>query len=75
MVVPPAIRAELRAHAAEEAPNECCGLIVLRDGVAYLQAGGGITSDSDPAAEHQECLNKLGALEAAIELAEQEQRR
>ena len=34
MVVPDAIRAELRAHAEEEAPNECCGLIVLRDGVA-----------------------------------------
>ena len=49
--------------------------LVLRDGVAYLQAGGGIVADSDPAAEHQECLNKLGALEAAIELAEQEQRR
>jgi anthranilate synthase component 1 len=49
--------------------------LVLRDGIAYLQAGGGITTDSDAAAEHQECLNKLGALEAAIELAEQEQRR
>jgi anthranilate synthase component 1 len=49
--------------------------LVLRDGVAYLQAGGGIVADSDPAEEHQECLNKLGALEAAIELAEQEQRR
>jgi anthranilate synthase component 1 len=47
---------------------------VLRDGVAHLQAGGGIVADSDPAAEHQECLNKLGALEAAIELAESEQR-
>ena len=34
MVVPDAIRAELRAHAADEAPNECCGLLVLRDGVA-----------------------------------------
>ncbi|HEY0414881.1 MAG TPA: M67 family metallopeptidase [Gaiellaceae bacterium] len=34
MVVPEAIRAELRAHAAEDAPNECCGVIVLRDGVA-----------------------------------------
>jgi anthranilate synthase component 1 len=44
--------------------------LVLRDGVAYLQAGGGIVADSDPAAEHQECLNKLAALEAAIELAE-----
>jgi [CysO sulfur-carrier protein]-S-L-cysteine hydrolase len=34
VVIPPEIRAELRAHAVEEAPNECCGLIVLRDGVA-----------------------------------------
>jgi anthranilate synthase component 1 len=44
--------------------------LVLRDGVAYLQAGGGIVADSDPAAEHEECLNKLAALERAIELAE-----
>ena len=34
MVVPAAIRSELHAHAAEEAPNECCGVLVLRDGVA-----------------------------------------
>jgi anthranilate/para-aminobenzoate synthase component I len=27
-------------------------------------------ADSDPAAEHQECLNKLAALEVAIDLAE-----
>jgi len=44
--------------------------LVLRDGVSYLQAGGGIVADSDPADEHQECLNKLAALERAIELAE-----
>jgi anthranilate synthase component 1 len=44
--------------------------LVLRDGVAYLQAGGGIVADSDPAEEHQECLNKLAALEAAIDAAE-----
>jgi anthranilate synthase component 1 len=44
--------------------------LVLRDGVAYLQAGGGVVADSDPAAEHQECLDKLAALEAAIVLAE-----
>jgi anthranilate synthase component 1 len=43
---------------------------VLRDGVAYLQAGGGIVADSDPGEEYQECLNKLAAVEAAIELAE-----
>ena len=45
----------------------------LRDGVAHLQAGGGVVADSDPAAEHEECLAKLRALEAAIELAESEQ--
>jgi anthranilate synthase component 1 len=44
--------------------------VLLRDGKAYLQAGGGVVADSDPTAEHEECLNKLAALEAAIELAE-----
>jgi proteasome lid subunit RPN8/RPN11 len=34
VVVPDAIRAELVAHAREEAPNECCGLVLVRDGVA-----------------------------------------
>jgi anthranilate synthase component 1 len=47
--------------------------IVLRDGVAHLQAGAGIVADSDPAAEHEECLRKLAAVEAAIDLAEAEQ--
>jgi anthranilate synthase component I len=44
--------------------------VVLRDGTAYMQAGGGLVADSDPAAEHRECLNKLAAVERAIELAE-----
>src|SRR5512132_713161 len=48
--------------------------IVLQDGVAHLQAGAGIVADSDPAAEHEECLRKLAAVEAAIDLAEAEQR-
>src|SRR4029453_2033500 len=30
--------------------------MVMRDGVAHLQAGAGIVADSDPAAEHEECL-------------------
>ena len=34
MVVPPAIREQLAAHAREEAPNEACGLVAFRDGVA-----------------------------------------
>jgi anthranilate synthase component I len=44
--------------------------VVLMDGVAYLQAGAGIVAESDPAAEHEECLRKLAAVEAAIALAE-----
>jgi anthranilate synthase component 1 len=47
--------------------------LVLHEGVAHLQAGGGIVVASEPAAEHEECLRKLAALEAAIELAEAEQ--
>ena len=44
--------------------------VVMTPGLARLQAGAGIVADSDPAAEHQECLNKLAALEAALDLAE-----
>jgi proteasome lid subunit RPN8/RPN11 len=34
VVVPPGIRELLLAHAREEAPNEACGLVAFRDGVA-----------------------------------------
>jgi len=34
VVVPAAVRRALEAHAAAEAPNEACGLIAIRDGVA-----------------------------------------
>jgi anthranilate synthase component 1 len=44
--------------------------VLMRNGRAYLQAGGGIVADSDPGAEHQECLNKLAAVEAALAAAE-----
>jgi anthranilate synthase component 1 len=55
-----------------EAFDTCIAIrtIVLRDGIAYLQAGAGIVADSEPQAEQQECLNKLAALETAIGLAE-----
>ena len=33
-MIPVALRAELRAHAEEEAPNEACGIVVARDGIA-----------------------------------------
>ena len=46
--------------------------VVLQDGLARMQAGAGIVADSEPTAEHEECLRKLAAIEAAIELAERE---
>jgi anthranilate synthase component 1 len=36
---------------------------------AYLQAGGGIVADSDPAKEYQETLNKAQAVLRAVEIA------
>jgi [CysO sulfur-carrier protein]-S-L-cysteine hydrolase len=34
VVIGPEVRSALAEHADAEAPNECCGLIVLRDGIA-----------------------------------------
>ena len=40
LIVPQAVRDALVAHAADESPNECCGLVAFKDGVAerYLRA-------------------------------------
>jgi anthranilate synthase component 1 len=59
-------------HVPGVALDTCIAIrtVRLQDGHAYLQAGGGIVADSNPTDEHQECLNKLAALEAAIEIAE-----
>jgi anthranilate synthase component 1 len=59
-------------HVPGGALDTCIALrtLLMRDGVAYLQAGGGVVADSDPTEEHHECLNKLAAIEAAIDLAE-----
>ncbi len=40
--------------------------LVVRDGRAYFQVGGGIVADSDPAAEYQETLDKGRRLFAAL---------
>jgi anthranilate synthase component I len=45
--------------------------MVVKDGVAYVQAGGGVVADSDPTAEYQESCNKAAALLRAIEIAEE----
>ncbi|WP_165989855.1 anthranilate synthase component I [Streptomyces sp. YIM 98790] len=42
---------------------------VLRDGVAYVQAGAGVVADSDPAAEDAECRNKASAVLRAVATA------
>ncbi len=44
--------------------------IVIKDGVAHVQAGAGIVADSVPEKEYQECLNKAQALLSAISQAE-----
>lgn len=57
----------------EGAMDTCIALrtMVVKDGVAYLQAGGGIVFDSDPYDEWMETINKLGANMQCITTAEQ----
>ena len=43
---------------------------VVKDNVAYVQAGGGIVADSVPETEYYETMNKARAMLSAIELAE-----
>lgn len=67
------------ANAAEDeevqegAMDTCIALrtMLVKDGVAYLQAGGGIVFDSDPYDEWVETLNKLGANMQCISSAEE----
>ena len=39
---------------------------VIKDNMAYVQAGAGIVADSNPKAENQECINKAAAVLGAI---------
>ena len=43
---------------------------IYKDGIMYIQAGGGIVADSVPEDEYQETRHKAGALLRAIDLAE-----
>jgi anthranilate synthase component 1 len=45
--------------------------ILVKDGKAYVQAGGGIVADSDPEKEYEETMHKAQAIFKAIELAEE----
>jgi anthranilate synthase component 1 len=43
--------------------------IVMRDGKAYIQAGGGIVADSEPGRELAESMNKASAMIRAVKFA------
>jgi len=51
--------------------DSCIALrtMVIKNGVAHVQAGGGIVADSTPEGEYQESVNKAKALLTALELA------
>jgi anthranilate synthase component 1 len=52
---------------------DCCITIrtaLIKDGKAYVQAGGGWVNDSTPEAEYQETVNKSKAMLKAVALAE-----
>ena len=46
--------------------------LVLKDGIAHVQAGGGIVYDSNPEDEYMETIHKASAVFKAIDQAEQE---
>lgn len=45
--------------------------LIIKDGRAYIQAGGGVVADSDPTMEYQETVNKAKAMMRAVEMAEE----
>jgi len=57
---------------ADDEMDTCIAIrtMVFKDGVAYLQAGGGIVYDSVEEDEYQETINKLGGNVRALEQAE-----
>ena len=52
--------------------NSCIVIrtVLVKDNVAYLQAGAGIVADSVPAQEYEESMNKARAMLKAFEMAE-----
>jgi anthranilate synthase component I len=57
--------------------DSCIALrtMVIKNGVAHVQAGGGIVADSTPQGEYQESINKSRALLAALESAHRARRK
>jgi anthranilate synthase component 1 len=44
--------------------------LVIKNSIAYIQAGGGVVADSNPSTEYQETVNKAKAMMRAVEMAE-----
>jgi anthranilate synthase component 1 len=45
--------------------------LVIKDKIAYIQAGGGVVADSVPSLEYLETVNKAKAMMRAVEMAEE----
>jgi anthranilate synthase component 1 len=56
--------------------DSCIALrtMVIKNGVAHVQAGGGIVADSTPEGEYEESVNKSKALLAALEAAHRKEK-
>ena len=50
----------------------CIRTVIVKDGLAHVQAGAGIVADSVPAMEYAETKNKAAALLRAIDLAHEQ---
>ncbi len=57
------------APRASSTPASRCAPASCKDGMLYVQAGGGVVADSDPEAEYQETCNKARALIRAADEA------
>ncbi|KAJ2983547.1 hypothetical protein NUW58_g6231 [Xylaria curta] len=63
---------DAKGNEKEGAMDTCIALrtMMVKDGIAYMQAGGGIVFDSDEYEEWMETMNKLGANMHCITSAE-----
>jgi len=58
------------SHSGNQETAIALRTMVIKNGRAYVQAGGGVVADSDPSNEYQESLNKAKALLRALDEAE-----
>ena len=58
------------SHSGNQETAIALRTMVIKDGRAYIQAGGGVVADSDPDREYEESMNKAGAQLRALDEAE-----